>query len=210
MFARASGVLAILLLLVCSMEAAPVMAVRWDWTAQEVACAQTIGVDLRGVVNQADPYFVRHLAWLAEEIVFGTVREIKHDIKGAYATQVRIDVSAITKGTVSSNTIWVDLVSGPHYNPQFDRMEYPIRLGEQQFRLGEVVLLFLDRDYDIQPDNPSYWALQEGHYRPIDESKWLVANGVVQQEGNPANLFSVAAIKTEFDVAISAQQSNCQ
>lgn len=188
-----------------------VAAIRFDWTAAEVRCAATQGIDLNADPDPGSSNYVKRLAWLSALIVSGTVSEVLHDIKGAYATRVRIDVLALKKGQLPQGPLTVVLVSGPVYIPSRDVIADGTLVGEPSFVKGETVLLFLTKGTIATPDasSPSY-ELPENFYRLVNSSKFHVSGGTASLEGRGSGNYSVATSISQIEQVVAAQSAKCR
>jgi hypothetical protein len=185
-------------------------AIRFDWTDAEVQCAKTVGVYLRADVEPGSSGYVRHLAWISDLIVSGTVAEIRYDARGAYHTQVRINVLSVKKGRKPFRLLTVALISGPVYGPRLDRVVEGKLVNEPSFALGETVLLFLTKGHleSDSDDGPSY-ELPENFYCLVNQSKFHLSGGIATLEGWGRGDYDVALSDAEIQEVVSTQAFDC-
>jgi len=80
---RIAGIAALLIGMSCSGSVARA-AIRFDWDEHELACSARIGVALGVPPSPSSSYYVRHITWISDLVVYGTVTEVKHDGNAAY------------------------------------------------------------------------------------------------------------------------------
>ncbi len=151
-------------------------AIRFDWTANEIACANSRGITLGSEADPSNPKFIEHMSWVADRIVSGVVGEIRHDIRGPYPTLAAVTVASSFKGGILPATvITVASMSGPSFS-DYDGVMATVHVSGDQpsFTSGQHVLLFLSTGYDIRPENPAYFALPPGHYRLVAGHKFTL------------------------------------
>ena len=95
--------------------------IRWDWTAEEVACAQTIDVKLGTAANPDSPTFVSYLTWLSDAVVIGRVTEIRHSLQGDFPTIVVVSVDLVRKGENIPATLEIVQNGGPHFSTTYQQ-----------------------------------------------------------------------------------------
>jgi hypothetical protein len=186
-------------------------AIRFDWTASEIACASSKGITLGGGADPSNPKFVEYMSWVADRIVTGVVSEIKHDIRGPYPTLATVTVASSLKGGIPPSTvITVASMSGPSFSDYHGVMTTIHVSGDQpSFTAGQNVLLFLSTGYDIRPENPEYFALPPGHYRLVSGYKFTLQGGSFVLDGYPANTYSVSNLNARIATIVAAQASQC-
>src|SRR5215471_5549235 len=149
---------------------------RFDWTAAELSCAATIGVDLTNSPPlPSEEKFVRHLTWLSDLVVYGLVTEVKHDIRGVYSTIATIQVLSVKKGVApDGGLLFLNLEAGPSYYDPRNVMAERTAPGEPGISQNQTVLLFLTTSYLETGTSPNPFALGTSHFRLVDDAKWLV------------------------------------
>lgn len=205
MGAKQIGVLA----LCCGVAVTGSLLAGWGMSPKDIECAGSIGVNLRSAAVVSDATYVRHLAWVADLVVYGSVEEVSHDIEGTYLTIVRVKIVSTVKGSVDSGEpVYVNLRSGPFYSPERDSMFGQVVVGEATFEKGENVILFLT-SYGWDPSDPAY-DLAPGHFRPVDEGKWTVRDEVASHSERPSVEFSTEWINEEVGLVVVTQSQNCE
>lgn len=181
------------------------------YTEQEIVCAATIGVDLR---VGADPYssaFVRRLAWVSDHVVYGEVKEILHDLRGPYATNVKLQIFSAMKGTlVQGDIVYIAIFSGPVFLEPQNRIVDKTTSHEPSFVVGEKVLVFLNSSYVELPDNPDAEKLRPGQYRLSNNAKWNLKDRKVTLDGLPSPTYSIGLVQQEVALTTQTQQANCR
>jgi hypothetical protein len=185
-------------------------AIRQDWTTSEIACASSKGIDLREATDPGAQNFVEHLSWISDHVVVGVVGEIRQDILGPYHTLATVTVSWSLKGGLEpGSTITIALESGPSYHPGFGVMVDVITGDTANFRSGQIAFLFLSTGFNVDPANPTYFALPAGHYRLVDGYKFTLLGGSFVQYGFPANSLTASSMNARVTALLAAQQNQC-
>lgn len=187
-------------------------AIRFDWTADEIACANSQRIPLGGETDPSNPRFVEHMSWIADRIVTGVVGEVKHDIQGSYPTLATVTVAASLKGGIPPSTeITVASMSGPSFSDYHGVMA-TLHVGgdNPSFTSGENVLLFLSTGYDVLDEkNPSKYALPTDHYRLVDGHKFTLHGDSFVLDRYPANTYSISNLSTRIAAIVATQASQC-
>lgn len=202
------AVKAVLLLSLMPTLSISIAAIRFDWTATEISCASTIGVDLLNPTNPNSTSYARHLTWVADLVVAGKVTKIQHDIRGPYPTIVELQVVQTLKGS-ASGTICVNLSSGPRFSTRSQHMIKVAEVDEPEFLKNQDVIVFLTTSYLVRTGDPGYYALAENHYRLLDHAKWNLAQGTASLAIAPYTSQSISSLKAEVQLARSTQQAGC-
>jgi hypothetical protein len=181
--------------LACS---APAWADRRDWTDAEVACAESLGIDLRAAPEPGSSGYVKRLAWLADLVVYGKVSKVRKNVEGAHPAQVRIKVTAAKKGRPASGRLTVALASSSPRSPSLDRILEGRFDDEPPFAKGETVLLFLAK------------ADSDDVYFLVDDSKFLVDEDQATLQGWSGGVYN--AVRSEYQIreVVEAQSTNCR
>jgi hypothetical protein len=200
----------VVLVLCCGLATTSVLLGGWDWSEKELECAGSIGVDLTTVPRVSDEKYIRYLAWIADLVIYGSVEEVSHDIRGTYLTVVRVKVSAFTKGDGDPGaTVYVNLRSGPFYSSERDAIFRQSVAGETSFTKGEEIVLFLTST-GWDPDQPSGYALPSDHYCLVDNGKWNVKDGAAWHNERPSVSISTEWIDQEVDTVVATQSGSCE
>jgi len=188
----------------------PVGAIRRDWSAQEIACAQTVGVELAADPEPGSLGYVKRLAWLADVVVTGTVSEIRHDLKGPYFTLADIDVLTVLKGgEAPPGSLTVALMSGPAYSPTDGKIVQSHVVHEPTFAKDEWVLLFLTQGTRESGPVQSY-ELAADWYRVVNQSKFTIEGGTATLHGWGTGDYRLKACVTDIAAVVQAQSTKCQ
>ena len=187
---------------------APAGAIRFDWTEQEIRCAQRVGVDLLSYPKPGSSDYVKRLAWLADLVVYGTVAKIRHDPKGAYHTQVRIDVLSVRKGQRPKGRLTLALMSGPVFVPSTNQTFQQQSFHEPSFAKGETVLLFLTKG-PLESDAQSY-ELPENAYCLVNNAKLRIDGVTATLQGWGIGDYNVVRSDYEIRQVVAAQSTNCR
>ncbi len=187
----------------------PAGAIRFDWTAAEIECAQSIGIDLTADPEPGSSGYVKLLAWLSDLIVTGTVAQIRHDIKGPYPTLVQINVLSVKKGQLPADPLTVALLSGPQYNAALDLVLETRLVNEPSFVGGETVLLFLTKG-TIGSDPGQSYELPTNYYRLVNSSKFHISGGTAILQGWGAAGYNLTMCGLQINSVVLAQSNNCQ
>jgi hypothetical protein len=171
---------------------APVGAIRLDWTADEIRCAQTVGVDLAGDPNPGSNSYVKRLAWLADLVVYGVVDKIRLDSHSSFPAKVRIKVLSVRKGRVPKGPLTVEARE----------------IGEPSFSRGETVLLFLTKG-TLDPGSGKY-VHSENSYGLVDDAKFLIDGTTATLQGWGQGQYNVVQSDYQIRQVVNAQATNCR
>jgi hypothetical protein len=146
--------------------------IRWDWSAEEVACARKIGVNLGGAPK--DKFFVRQMTWLSDAVVTGTVTAVEHEPSTGFRTTVVLAVESVHKGDQIPPTIEILLNDGPFYSEVYGQM-LEVDSGEPDFERGERVLVFLTGGtFRSHMQGMNEVSLAPHQFGVVDSGKWTI------------------------------------
>ncbi|HUC76139.1 MAG TPA: hypothetical protein VMS04_12640 [Vicinamibacterales bacterium] len=206
---RIAGIAALLIGMSCSGSVARA-AIRFDWDEHELACSARIGVALGVPPSPSSSYYVRHITWISDLVVYGTVTEVKHDGNAAYPTIATVQVLSTKKGTApSGGVLYVNLESGPFWSAAHQRMLYSTHDGEPTVSAGTSVLLFLTDGYQHTDTTPNPYALGPSHFRLVDNNEWLIDDEEAHLASNERVAYSVTWVNTEIALTVAWQRALC-
>lgn len=188
--------------------------IRWDWTAEEVACAQTIDVKLGTAANPDSPTFVSYLTWLSDAVVIGRVTEIRHSLQGDFPTIVVVSVDLVRKGENIPATLEIVQNGGPHFSTTYQQIVTLVSTNEPDFVVGEQAFLFLSGNTATSAaKGREEKSLAANQFTLVDGAKFTIVNssGAATATYNTRIevTLSVASINSQIDRARTAQKTLC-
>lgn len=197
-------------LLVLSLASGLVFAIPYEWTPEEIACAATLGIELKS--NYDSPSTTPSaLAWISDVVVRGVVTEIRSNLEGKYHTLVTVAVSETFKGSPGS-TVTVRLISGPTFSDADGKFGHLSVSTEPVFSVSEDVLLFLTDDYTVLPGaDPLLYAHGSNEFTVVVKGKYhVVASGdQLINAKYPLEALPLNQTIGKIQNAVSLQASNC-
>jgi hypothetical protein len=180
-----------------------------NWSDEEVACAATIDVALRAASRPSSPTYERRLAWLADVIVSGMVKELENIVQGAYRSVLVLEVGAVWKGgPLDGSDVRVCLEAGPSYSAVEGRVVHIPFHDESTFEIGEEVLLFLTDGAELTAETP--YVLPVNHYYMIYGVKWSLTDTVAIHGLDSEHQHPTEWLYSEISIAVETQRWECQ
>jgi hypothetical protein len=173
------------------LASAPAWALRNDWTDAEVACAKSVGVDLRADPDPGSSGYVKRLAWLADLVVYANVTKVRRE-------EVRIKVLSAKKGRPPSGRLTVALMPGSPQAPSVERILEGRFDTPPSFVEGETVLLFLTRS-----DAAKAFLL-------VDDSKFHIDDDSATLQGWGNGEYNVVRSNYQIRQVVEAQAASCE
>ena len=189
----------------------PVFAIRNDWTPEEVACAESLGVTL--AMNLDSPSVTPStLAWISDAVVRGVVTEIRSDLAGPYHTLVTVSVAETFKQNTGS-TITIRLLSGPAFYEPTGKIVDVTTSTEPTFAVSEDVLLFLTNDYLVfDGTDPLLYAHGPDEFIVVAKGKYIVLGSMdlLNNARHSLEVLSLSETLREIRNTIQAQSNTCE